>query len=57
VTARRFGNIRNSPVLQEVPFDPVTARYSRFTSLREINTNGRMSAAEISVLPAPEDQR
>jgi len=57
VTAGRFGNIRNNPALQEVPFEPVTARYFRFTALQEINTNGWMSAAEISVLPAPEDQR
>ena len=48
----RFGNIRNNPALQEVPFDSVNARYFRFTALQEVNTNGWTSAAEISVLPA-----
>ena len=57
MTAGRFGNIRNNPALQEVQFDPTNARYFRFTALQEINTNGWMSAAEISVLPAPEGQR
>ena len=52
VDSGRFGNIRNNPALQEVTFPPVTARFFRFTALREINNNGRTSAAEISVLPA-----
>jgi len=52
VDSGRFGNIQNNPELQEVPFPPVSARYFRFTALKEIGTNGRTSAAEISVLPA-----
>ena len=52
VDAGRFGNIRNNPALQEVPFAPVTARFFRFTALQGINTNGWTSAAEISVLSA-----
>jgi alpha-L-fucosidase len=36
----RLGNIRNNPVLQEVTFAPVNARFFRFTALQEINTNG-----------------
>ena len=52
VDAGRFGNIRNNPALQEVPFAPVTARFFRFTALQELTTNGWTSAAEISVLPA-----
>jgi alpha-L-fucosidase len=58
VEAGRFGNIRNNPTLQEVPFAPVTARFFRFTALEGINANGLTSAAEISVLPAePEGGR
>jgi len=52
VDSGRFGNIRNNPDLQEVPFAPVSARFFRFTALKEIGTNGSTSAAEISVLPA-----
>ena len=52
IDAGRFGNIRNNPALQEVPFAPVTARFFRFTALQEISTNGWTSATEISVLPA-----
>jgi alpha-L-fucosidase len=49
----RFGNIRNNPVLQEVPFKEVSARYFRFTALREVNGNNAVSVAELTVLPAP----
>jgi alpha-L-fucosidase len=52
IASGRFANIRNNPVLQEVPFAPVDARYFRFTALREINRAGWTSAAEISVLPS-----
>lgn len=47
----RFGNMRNNPVLQEVAFKEVAARYFRFTALREVNGNSAVSAAEITVLP------
>lgn len=47
-----FGNIKNSPVLQEVFFTgPLKARYFRFTALDEINGADFASAAEINVLP------
>jgi alpha-L-fucosidase len=52
VVSGRFDNIQNNPSLREVPFDPVSARYFRFTSLRAIWNSGWTSAAEISVLPA-----
>jgi alpha-L-fucosidase len=55
VSAGMFANIRNNPSLQQVTFAPVNARYFRFTALREINSNGWTSAAEISVLPASGD--
>jgi len=48
----RFGNIKNNPVLQEVPFPPVDARFFRFTALRGLGAKSSTSAAEISVLPA-----
>jgi alpha-L-fucosidase len=47
-----FGNIRNNPVLQEVTFTPVNARFFRFTTLREVGGNNSMSVAEITALPA-----
>jgi alpha-L-fucosidase len=47
-----FDNIRNNPVLQEVAFPPVTARFFRFTALKDVNGSGSATAAEISVLPA-----
>ena len=51
-----FGNIRNSPVLQEIEFTaPVRARYFRFTSLSEVNGQNHTSAAEIGVLPGGYD--
>ena len=52
VDSGRFGNIRNNPELQEVPFAPVSARFFRFTALKELGTIGWSSAAEISVLSA-----
>ena len=48
----RFANIKNNPVVQEVPFAPVTAHFFRFTALKEVNGNDATTAAEISVLPA-----
>jgi alpha-L-fucosidase len=54
VASGSFANIQNNPSLQEVSFAPVTARYFRFTSLRAIWNSGWTSAAEISVMPAPE---
>jgi alpha-L-fucosidase len=47
-----FANIQNNPSLQEVNFDPVSARYFRFTAMQAIWRSGWTSAAEISVLPA-----
>jgi alpha-L-fucosidase len=48
----RFGNIRNNPVLQEIPFAAVMARYFRFTAYKDVNGTNYAGAAEISVLPA-----
>jgi alpha-L-fucosidase len=47
-----FGNMRNNPVVQEVRFAPVEARFFRFTALHDIDDSGWASAAEITVLPA-----
>ena len=52
VDSGRFGNIKNNPELQEVPIAPVSARFFRFTALKEIGANGLTSVAEISVLSA-----
>jgi alpha-L-fucosidase len=51
VDQARFGNIRNNPVLQEVTFAPVNARFFRFTAVKDVGGNGAMSVAEITVLP------
>jgi alpha-L-fucosidase len=48
----KFNNIQNNPIMQEVPFTPVTARYFRFTALKEVYGRNWTSAAEISVIPA-----
>ena len=47
-----FANIKNNPVVQEVPFTPITVALLRFTALNEVNGNNATSATEISVLPA-----
>lgn len=52
-----FANIKNNPVLQEATFAPVTARFFRFTALKEVNGNNAASAAEISVLPVGPETR
>lgn len=57
VDAGVFGNIRNNPMLQEVRFAPVEARYFRFTALHDVDDNGWVGAAEISVLPAAKTLR
>jgi alpha-L-fucosidase len=51
VDGGRFANIRNNPVLQEVRFPTVIARYFRFTGLSSVDGDGEVSAAEIGVLP------
>jgi alpha-L-fucosidase len=47
----RFGNIENDPALQEVTFNPVTARFFRFTALQTVK-RASVGVAEIGVLPA-----
>lgn len=51
IPAGVFGNIRNNPMLQEVTFAPLKARYFRFTALHDVDDNGWVGAAEITVLP------
>jgi alpha-L-fucosidase len=50
--AAEFGNIRNNPMLQEVTFAPVEARFFRFTALRSVEQDGWVTVSEITVLPA-----
>jgi alpha-L-fucosidase len=47
-----FGNIRNNPMLQEIAFPPIEARFFRFTALHDVDDNGWVGAAELTVLPA-----
>jgi alpha-L-fucosidase len=55
VASGAFGNIRNNPVLQQVTFAPVEARFFRFTALHDVDDNGWIGAAEITVLPSKPD--
>jgi hypothetical protein len=48
----RFDNIRNNPILQEVAFAAMRARYFRFTALRDVDGKTAVSVAELNVLPA-----
>lgn len=52
-----FSNIRNNPMLQEIRFAPIEARFFRFTALHDVDDNGWIGAAEITVLPAPDDNK
>jgi alpha-L-fucosidase len=53
VSSGYFGNMRNNPILHEVSFAPVEARFFRFVALHDIDDSGWVSVAEITVLPAP----
>jgi len=55
VAEGRFDNIRNNPMLQEVRFAPRSARYLRFTALKEIDGLDEVSVAELGALPAGPD--
>jgi len=52
----RFDNIRNNPMRQEVRFAPRPARYFRFTALKEIGGQEKVSVAELGALPVEPDQ-
>jgi alpha-L-fucosidase len=52
VSSGAFGNIRNNPTLQEVSFTAVDARYFRFTALHDVDDNGFVGAAELTVIQA-----
>ena len=45
-----FGNIVNSPILQEVKFTPAQARYFRLRALPGASGHNRPGAAEIGVI-------
>lgn len=53
VAAGEFANIQNNPMLQEVTFPAVDARFFRFVPLRDVGQTGWAHVAEITVLPAP----
>jgi alpha-L-fucosidase len=50
VSRGEFSNIKNSPVLQTVSFDPIEGRFLIFIGEREINGKGFMSIAELGVI-------
>jgi alpha-L-fucosidase len=45
-----FGNIANSPILQQVMFDKTIARYFRFRALAAASGLNRAGIAEIDVI-------
>ena len=47
-----FGNMANNPVLQEIRFPEVKARWFRFTGLTDTTGGSTIRAAEISVIAA-----
>jgi alpha-L-fucosidase len=55
VSSGEFSNIRNSPVLQTIYFDPVPARYLKFVAEREINDRSFVSIAELGIIAAESD--
>jgi alpha-L-fucosidase len=52
VSAGEFSNIKNSPILQTVRFDPVKARYFKFVAEREINDRAFVSIADLGIITA-----
>ena len=52
VSSGEFSNIRNSPVLQTITFEPEPARYIKFVADREINDGPFASIAELGILTA-----
>ncbi|QIA08902.1 alpha-L-fucosidase [Draconibacterium halophilum] len=49
VSEGEFSNIRNSPVWQTKSFDPVAARYIKFTAVSPAEENGKLGIAEFDV--------
>ncbi len=52
VSEGEFSNIRNSPILQSLSFDPLEARFIRFVAEHEINDLGFVNIAELGVITA-----
>lgn len=50
VSEGEFSNIKNSPVLQENTFEPVSGRYVKLRALSPAEENGRVGIAEFGVL-------
>ena len=55
VSSGEFSNIRNSPVLQTLTFEPQPARYFKFVAEREINDASFASIAELGIITAKKD--
>ena len=50
VSAGEFSNIKNSPVLQEKKFTPVSGNFIKFRALSPAEENGRMGIAELGLI-------
>lgn len=50
VSSGEFSNIKNSPILQTLTFEPVPARFIKFVAEREINDKSFVSIAELGVI-------
>jgi alpha-L-fucosidase len=55
VASGEFSNIRNSPVLQTITFEPVAARYIKFVGEQEINDQDFISIAELGVITSEKE--
>jgi alpha-L-fucosidase len=55
VASGEFSNIRNSPVLQRITFEPRPARYFKFVAEREINDATFASIAELGIITAEKE--
>lgn len=50
VSEGEFSNIRNSPVLQTVSFEPISSRYIKLTAINTIDRTSTLSCAELDIL-------
>jgi alpha-L-fucosidase len=50
VSQGEFANIKNSPILQNIEFVPVTGRFLKFRAVSPADENGRMGIAEIDIV-------
>lgn len=50
VSSGEFANIKNSPVLQKINFDPVKGKFLKFRPLSPADENGNIGIAEFDIV-------